>query len=106
MAFDPRSRGPSPERKSRSPTRRAWGYGPTGSAAFEDSTDDLRASFIPLPSSLTPSRSREGAGGGFLLNPSHLWGGGGGRVGLFLRACAATGRGPCAACPFPNAHDM
>ena len=33
MVAAPRSRGPIPDRNSRSPTRRACGYGPTGSAA-------------------------------------------------------------------------
>ncbi len=33
MSLIPRRRGPTPERKRRLPTRRAWAYAPTGSAA-------------------------------------------------------------------------
>jgi hypothetical protein len=35
VAFDPATRGPTPDKKSKSPTFRACGYKPTGFGALE-----------------------------------------------------------------------
>src|SRR4051812_542176 len=43
--FVPFSRGPTPDKKSRLPTLRAWGYSPTGSGALDELTSDISDTF-------------------------------------------------------------
>jgi hypothetical protein len=46
----PRSRGPTPLKNNKLPTRRACGYNPTGSGAFDDSIDFSVLMFLSLES--------------------------------------------------------
>lgn len=46
ISFDPRLRGPTPERNSRFPTLRACGYEPTGSGAFSETYSLVSSMFL------------------------------------------------------------